>query len=278
MTDIIRKTAPNRTDITQKIIKLLESQINCQNIMEFLDKNKAEEGKLRVRNNVMQFSIIYYNDRDNIITIQDHDITFDSLTHIFDFMVEANYSGYEYFPNIYGVLNCLDGSNSKIYIFYEAFDGDLIKLLQEIGHASEWYDIAFQIAIINYYMVSINKYTYLDAGPENHLYRKLSHSIYQNYSVGSYNFKINRKFIIVLWDLYQIKPWEEEYRNTTNIHLLLQYINEHKDKISIPPSARILKMLNEVQNDIENTPAILNSYYNSGPPTVSDQSSMSFQI
>ncbi len=46
------------------------------------------------------------------------------------------------------------------YIVFESFTDTLIELFSNISHVSEWYDIAFQIAMINNFTSVINNYKY----------------------------------------------------------------------------------------------------------------------
>ena len=39
---------------------------------------------------------------------------------------------------------------------YENFDGNLLQLINLIEHASEWYDIAFQLVVIDHYVRFLN--------------------------------------------------------------------------------------------------------------------------
>src|SRR5690606_30894227 len=120
------------------------------------------------------------------------------------------------FPHLYGVLNCHGSDNSRVYIYYELFDGDLEDLINNIGHPSEWYDIAFQMIMINYYIMIINKYTY-DGNIKNHLYKKLSKPYYKKYEIDNREISINHKFLIVYKDFNNItRNNNNDEQNNTN--------------------------------------------------------------
>jgi len=244
----------NRFQITTKMIDYLEDKINCHNVINFLDKSKISQSenknKLIIKSIPLTFKII------------DNDKEIKNLFEIFDFMTEANYTGFEYFPYLYGVLDCSD--QNKIYVFYENFDSNLIDILNNMEHQSEWYDIVFQMIIINYYIQNINNYKYDNGIPQNHLCRKLPKPIYQDYHIYDIKFTINHKYLIVLWNITNMELITDENKNniTTNIDHLIKYINEHKDKIKIMPSERILKLLNDIQNNYDDTLSILDKYYN----------------
>lgn len=258
------------------MIDYLEKRINCENIMDFADKtsitnldneNNITIQKLMVDNIPVAFEIIKYNDIDNPIMQNDPDFknrkSIKKLFNIFDFMTEANYTGFEYFPYIYGVLDCHNNENSKVYIFYEAFDGTLIDLINNMEHPSEWYDIVFQMIMINYYIVTINGYHYDNGSIENHLYKKLNKPYYKEYLLNSSKFNINHKYLIVLWNIDNMVKNSDinEYQFISNIDYLLTYLDENKDKIKIPPSPRIMNLLNDIKNNSINIIDILSQYY-----------------
>ena len=132
-----------RPEITKKVIKYLESKINCDNILNFINKNGTIDS-LIIEKSPVSLQILDYVDGTD-----DSYIAY--LFSVFDFMVEANHTGFAYFPNIYGVLNCHNKSNSKVYIFFEKFDGNVTELINNMTHSSEWYDIVFYMIMINYY-------------------------------------------------------------------------------------------------------------------------------
>lgn len=267
-----------RINIAEKMIKYLEERINCDNVMTYHDKyydsilgkgNEARIDKLTIRKIPVAFKILKYNDEENYARVNKLDpkdrIWKKNLFDTFDFMTEANYTGHPYFPYLYGVLDCHDRSNSKIYTFYEIFDGNFIELMNKLEHASDWYDICFQMILINYYIEVVNGYRYNDGKPANHLFRKYSKPFYQKYELEGYNFNINHKYLIVLWDFNYMEKITDENRSiiVSNIDFLIRYLEKNKDSIKIYPSNRIIKMLNEIVANSKDSIKILNSYYTS---------------
>jgi len=266
----------SRSKIAKKMIDYLEERINCENVMTYTKKyydKKLGEGResvvdqLMIDNTPVAFKIMKYNDRENYVRKESTDpkdrTWVKNLFFTFDFMTEANYTGFEYFPYLYGVLNCHEEENSRIYIYYEAFDGSLIDLFKQMEHASEWYDVVFQMIMINYYIEVVNGYRYNDGRPKNHLYRKYAKPFYKEYILEGTKFNINHKYLIVMWDFNYMEKITEANKNmvVSNIDFLLRYFRDNKDNIKIYPSARIIKLLTEVKNHPENTVNILKEYY-----------------
>lgn len=182
---------------------------------------------------------------------------------IYDFITEANYTGFEYFPYLYGVLNCHDGDKSRLYVFYEYFEGNLLTLFDKMEHPSEWYDIVFQFIITNYYIEIINGLQF-SASLENYLYKKLPKPIYQQYNFDSYKFNINHKYRLGLWDIGELTPRNSSSDGVkrSNNSILLEYIENNKDKFKIQPSFRIIKLLQDVIEHPDNVLVTLDQYYN----------------
>ncbi len=266
------------------MIDYLEKRINCENVMKFADatlESTLGEGKeasvkqLKVENIPVAFKVMEYDDspeykregkgkRDNE--------WLQNMFKTFDFMTEANYTGWPYFPYIYGVLNCHNGTDSKVYIYYEVFDGSLLDLFNRIEHPSDWYDIAFQMIMINYYIENVNGYRYNDGTPQNHLYRKIK-PYYKEYTFDTHKYTINHKYLITLWDFNYMEPITDKNKSqvVSNIDFLLKYINKNRDKIKIPPSDRIIKLLTEVSDNTNDTLNILDKYYGKVDRSAIDQ-------
>lgn len=267
----------DRIKSAEYMINYLEKRINCKNIIKFADEHmqsKLGEGKeaivneLKIGKTSVAFKIMKYNDTEGYIRIKKTDpkdkIWVNNMFDTFDFMTEANYTGFGYFPYLYGVLNCHEEENSKIYVFYEVFDGNLIDLINNIQHPSEWYDIVFQMIMINYYIETINGYRYNDGTVQNHLFRKLDKSYYKEYQLDNYKFSINHKYLIVLWDINYMEKITEENKSQviSNIDFLIKYLDTNKDHIKILPSGRIISLLHDVKNNPNNVPNLLDQYYN----------------
>lgn len=262
----------SRIKIARQIISYLEEKINCDNVMNFADKYNAKQDntkKLMVNDVPVNFEIITYNDHEKKSKTDENDSSNDNKNSLwikkmfgtYDFITEANYVGFEFFPYIYGVLNCHGGDDSRVYVFYEYFANNLIHLINNIQHPSEWYDIAFQIIMINYCIVEVNGFEY-NGVMQNHLYKKLEKPYYKNYELNGKLVKINHKYLIVLWMTNPIKKINNQNTNfTNNIDFLLQYLSEKKDQIKIPPSNKIIKLLSDVKNNPSDVPDIILKYY-----------------
>lgn len=266
----------NRAKLADKLVEYLEKRINCDNVIEHHDKfyqstlgqgREASVDLLMVKNIPFAFKMMKYNATPGYVRENKSDpkdiIWVNNLFKTFDFMTEANYTGHPYFPYLYGVLDCPMDAESKLYIYYEAFEGDLRKLIDEIEHPSDWYDICFQMILINYYMEVVNNLRYNDGKPANHLYRKYSKPFYQKYQIEDISFSISHKYLIVLWDFNYVEKISDENRSSvvSNIRFLLKYLRENSNKIKILPSNRIMKLLSEIVNKPSDSIKILHEYY-----------------
>jgi hypothetical protein len=248
----------DRLHLADKMILFLEDRINCDNVNkyheEFFDSTIEENSKvdkLIINKKPVLFTILYYDNSQEEWKKE--------LFQRFDFMTEANYTGYSYFPYLYGVLDCYNQDKGKIYVYYEFFEGTLTELINNIEHPSDWYDICFQLVLINYYINQISKISYKNAIPQNHLFRKYPKPFYQKYELENYEFNINHKFLIVLWNFDLIYSNNNQVEN--NIGLLIEYLEKNKNSIKIMPSNRIIKMLNEINKTPEKAISILSEYY-----------------
>lgn len=249
--------------ISKQMIKYLEDRINCENVIKFADKHFDDNGdddnasiqKLIVDDVSMSFVIMDYSEKNaNTFTKTKY--------QIYDFMTEANYTGFEIFPYLYGVLNCHDNNNGRLYVYYEVFQNNMTKIFDNITHASDWYDIAFQMIYINYYIRILHGYIY-DGDVQNHQYNKLDKPYYKDYEFNNTTIKVNHKYLIVLFNVEQLERISDSNAGSekTNIDMLLQYISENKDNIKIMPTNRIMELLNEVKESPDNTANILVKYY-----------------
>lgn len=271
----------SRKKTANKIIDYLEKRINCENIMRYTDEyldNNAPDKSLIIDEVPVSFTIIPYNANENysrqlVSTEGDREDKpdFNDIKHmfdIFDFMTEANNTGFEHFPYIYGVLDCLNDIDSTVYVYYEKFDGTLPLLIDNIEHPSDWYDIVFQIILIIMYIKYVGKISF-KAAPEKFLYKKITKPYYKEYSVGDTTLNINHKYLIVCWDT-NTSDFEEIQNSEFNLEnkfpiidldFLTEYINVNKDTLKIQPSNRIIKLIQEIKNQPDNIPKILVQYY-----------------
>lgn len=323
----------SRLKITNIMIDFLESKLNCENVMKFIDKqldktNNHTINKLLIDTIPVSLQITYYDEVNsnhinslttiptystetseststdeniNSLTITSTDsidevekkvdnmdenikittthnrinelsnnsrgknrLYVQNLFQVFDFITEANHNGFEYFPYLYGVLDCHNKENSKVYTFYEFFDYNLSHLFENMEHVSEWYDVVFQMVMINYYIQGVSRYNYNNGTVQNHLYRKLSKPYYKEYELNNKITKINHKYLIVLWNIDHMEKILNDNINKlpSNIDYLIDYIEQNKSQMKFPPSFRIIKLLNEVKVNPDNSLIILDRYYN----------------
>ena len=263
-----------------------KENFDCSNVVDFINKHEltylgkgADATVVKLIDNVpMALKVMSYNSSENYIRPRGKHVHLKDNRYIknmlmtLDFMKEANETGFEYFPYIYEVLNCpvfddcvekeCTEGNSKVYIFYEVFDGTLEKLILEIKYPSEWYDIIFQMALTNYYMEVLNGYRYKDAKPKNILYKKLPKMKIQEYELDGQKVSVKHNYVVVLWDfnyLEKITP-ENKHLVISNIEFLLRYLRTTPE-IPNPPNWRMMKLLRELRHNPENTHAILRKYY-----------------
>lgn len=269
----------SRQKLANAMIDYLEAKINCKNVEKFIQTTTVEEigkgkesivFKLGIEKDFLALKIMNYNGSENYIRKDKNDakdrLWVENLFFTFDFMTESNYLGFEYFPYLYGVLDCENTSDvsNKIFIFYEIFDGDLGKLLENLEHPSEWYDIIFQMANINFYIEVVQGYRYNDGTVVNHLYKKITKPYYKEYNLEDVKFNINHKYLIVLWDFNYMEKITTKNKNmvTSNLTFLIRYIEKNKTKINIEPSPRIINLINDLIKNPESTIKILDMYYN----------------
>lgn len=258
----------NRINITKKMVDFLEEKVNCENVMKFADSYKESPeslAQLKIDNVSVAFDIIDYDDTIEQTYVSKTNKSREEINQIFkrfDFITEMNYTGFECFPYLYGVLNCHSDENSKIYVFYEAFEGKLNDLILNLNHPSEWYDIAFQVVLINYYLEIINGYTFNTESLQCYYYKKLDKPIYKEYLIENHPIKVNHKYLIVLWDLEHLNLIDEKvFVPMQSINYLMEYLEKNKNDIKVQPSNRITKLFKEVTDNPKKIPEILEQYY-----------------
>lgn len=267
----------SRQKIASKLIQFLEEKINCKNVMKKADDYSTEAEKiLLIESENVVFEIYYYDDT-KIEEGDRNQMWVQRLIQTLDFMVESNHMGFEYFPYVYGLLNCHEGPESKIYLYTEAFDGRLEDLFGNILHPSDWYDVIFQIVMIDYW-IRLHKYEY-DASIEKFVFRKYPKPFKKKYEIDSLTLNLSRKYLIIYANTQPfisletivtnfpdeiLEPTGEDAEfpiKKPGINMLYSFVIE--GKFPVPPSHRIVRMLEDLmQNkDIEGTNSIINKYY-----------------
>ena len=261
----------NRENIASSIIKYLEDRINCKNLLKFINQKIVKDSelintqKLLITNIPVSFEIIKYNESDESNESNESDKSDGSdetlkrnMFDTFDFITESNYTGFAYFPYLYGVLDCHYGENSKIYVFHEYFEGNILQLINQIQHVREWYDIVFQMIMINYFLM-INHLQYASK-IEDHWYKKLPTPDHKEYEINGHKLSLIHQYTIVAWSSIPSTKLEENI-NIDHINVLVEYLDQKREDIKIPPSGKIIKLLHEIINDPINTFDIVYQYY-----------------
>jgi DNA-binding FrmR family transcriptional regulator len=253
-----------RRKIAGKIYKYLEDRVNCTNILEHINTKDSVTDKITIELIPVTLETIKYTTKDK--SDNDKQITKKELEKIYDrfeYISAANHTGFEYFPYLYGVLECDD--SEQVYVLHESFDGTLDKLFKDIEQGSDWYEIVFQYVIIHYYMSNISKISYSNSGLDKHYFQKYKFPKKKQYTLNDYKFEMYHKNLVVLWD-FNLNSDISNTSNilTANIEQLLKFINENKDNFKNQPSQRIMKLLNDIKQtvNIDDIPKLLDSYYN----------------
>lgn len=262
----------SRVKKTKTLINYLKKKINCKNAVEFIDQSESSDmtehndnyGKMIINGlNVAHIKIKYDDVESDELTDDINRTEIKAIFDYFDTITEANNTGFQQFPYLYGVLDCRNVDNpsdSNLYVLFEHFHGDLIRLINEIEHPSEWYDIIFQIIMINYFLYDLNNYAYPNGTVRNLLYNKLEKPYYQDYEIDGNKLRVSHKYLIVMWNLGKRFVVDKD-KFKTNIQYLLEYIVEHDKHIKIKPSLRIMNLLNQIINDHKETVKLLVEYY-----------------
>jgi hypothetical protein len=244
----------------RKIISYLDSKVNCKNIEVFLENHyetKPYHLRLNVGNELhdASYELVQYPDTDET------EIILQNIFNTFKFITQANYSGLDYFPWLYGLLKC-DGLTEdtqtparQVHTFYEYFETNLQEYIPKISHPSEWYGICFQLALISDFMRRNNKA--YDSSMANHLVKFHEKPVFTQYSKGDVKISVRQTMRIVLKDFYL-----EEGSKDSSIQGLLKYLSSHPD-INIPPSPKNMSFMHKYVTDPTQLTPLLASYYQS---------------
>lgn len=275
----------DRIVLYEKIKHILSIKIDCDTIDEFIKQNTIKnlgEGKeasvyLLSINNVdnmelastsMQSTVplelavkpIPYNDDPEYIRPVGGKRSSEWIrytTKMFNFMIEANATGFSYFPYIYKISKCPTGENSFQYVFYEAFDENLFDLLSKMTNSDMniLYDVYCQLLIINYYLEIICNMKYFDGKSKNHLVKKIDDPVEQTFEMDKYVLKFKHRFLIVIWDFHDMKYYRAPTLFERNFVMVTRDIDRYMKNIRIPQGLR--KLINDANTDPKNTPKLL---------------------
>jgi hypothetical protein len=251
--------------------RIFDKEPNCDKIVNFIESHKKKilgqgiESKiylLQIKNIGVALKTLPYNDDSNYSWTSwkgKNDIHWVKyMNELMDFMLESNLSGNDYFPYIYTVLNCHNGENSNEYIFYEAFDGDMWKMLLRTKNKYELYDIFFQLININYYLEVQNNMKYYDGKPKNHLFKRLDKPIKKTYNFDSNEYTFEHHYVIVIWDFHIIDKYFSNKEFVRNFDWAMQHIRKYK-KSEVP--IELIKLTDDIKEHPESTPKLLYEFY-----------------
>lgn len=250
--DIINKESTknnSRLKNSRYIYNKLEEQLNCDNVEQFIIKNKSLDDTLTISEYDVTLKIIeYVNQKDvGIDAYSKADML--GLWKNFDNMTEANYMGFEVFAYVDAVLDCPTEMNSRAYIFIESFDNTLKDM--KIVNVGDWYSLAFQLIYIHIIAQQFN--VALSSNIADCVWYRLNEKPYTKiYELGNINIKIFHPFTVVWFDVITINDKHNDKWVSNVLHWF--------EKANAP--AKIITMLREIINStITNIPTILSNYY-----------------
>jgi hypothetical protein len=244
----------SRSKTSKIIVKYLNNEINCTNIMKIARKNTlVGDSYLTILKTPVSFDIYKYGDTTCDTVLSDQDI--DKLIKMTDFMVECNYFGIEIFPYIYGALKCGSECSKHLYLFYEYFPNMLSNINADITHMSNWYDIIFQIIFIIHILSQFNVN---DITIDNFYYKKLDKPIYNRYDFFNEKIKVTHNFVVVVWGI-TLSDEKSDTFTQDNISNMLKAIQNLT--VSITPSSKLMNMLVKIKDDNENIVKYISEIY-----------------
>lgn len=247
----------SRINMSKKLRDVFNEKVNCINAIEFIDnknivKTDDELPYVIIEETPVDFVVIKYHDTTDDTAKNRKYI--EDVFRKFDFMSFSNAEGYDYFPYLYGVLDCRNKEDSAVYTFYEYFPYSITHLVANISHASEWYDIVFQLSLLNYLLHKSD----LKFDPSKIRYRRLEKPYRKEYEMDSSNLTIKKLFDISVVD-YNI--YDDKTTFPLPLEYLKQYINNNREILPIPPSHNVEAIIDALLSDIDNTYDILASKY-----------------
>lgn len=229
----------NRINKARQMIAILESTVNCDNVVQIATKDAANDTTATI------------NDTDVSLAVIHHPAT-DKLYQTYDLMVRANYSGHEIFPYLYGVLDCRQ-STKNIYVYYEKFDYSLPQIMDQLTVKADWFDIVYQLISIDYYIKQTIQSNYQSGDLYHHWVRILDKPYLKKYTYQNIQISVYHKYLIVLWDIQFTTK-----KQTSNLEYLLSYLKSNP-QLDVP--TKIYKLLKTLIANPNKTIEILIEYY-----------------
>jgi hypothetical protein len=232
-----------RQSTAKFMVNYLKETVECGNIMEFIKEHATKDSlKMTINGRPTDIQIININREID-----------PKISKTLDIMMEFNYSDNECFPYLYGILICRndDTKSGKGYILYEGQDGYLFDLLKHLTNQSDWYELIFQIIIINYYLRDYK----FNSTSNVYQYRALTNARRKDYTLSNVDIKIYHKFVVSVTGLTVIE-------NNGEINLdILKDVKTLAETVDVKPSLRAIELIDEVLEHPDKIPDILVKYY-----------------
>jgi hypothetical protein len=234
-----------RTKIRENMVSYLQEQINCDNVLKKTDALIESDEKLLINGTPVSFKVISYDDEN-----ETEKKSIEILNNVFDEITESNSIGFDYYPFIYGILNCHNDTKSNLYVFYEFLSGTLYDLFENLQSPNEWYDIIFQMAMIDYNATKRQSLKHLNYNLDNYYFIKLFNPQKKEYVIKGKNITIYHKYVVVFFSWEIIDEWIK------GIKYLSDIIKDDKYKTT----QRIITMVSEM-NTSERIEDVIETYY-----------------
>lgn len=243
----------NRSKTALEMIDYLENTLNCQKVIKFIDRRTEsldnihhetpDSRTLMIKKTPVAFHLFSFDVNHTL---------YQDLINKFDFMTRINHEGFDYFPYIYGVLNCIDETLQRTYVFSEKTDTDLMHLFNDLQGASDWYDLSLQAAMMDHYLGEEFKYYDYGGDPQHFQVIKIDRPSRAEYIIGD-ELKIStiHKFKLVYW---KTSPMPTSGRLTETLLKMSK-----KGEIEMPK--KVVEMLTEITTNPGAVMTILGRYY-----------------
>lgn len=207
----IRKSVCN---VTRNVIK---QNVDCSNIIEsFQSSDNLKVGNVHV---IM--------DKLPVKDVQ-------QVINKYNIMTDANEYGFEFFPYIYGLFDCAVESERFIYVIREHINEPLLNLIKSIDRQFLWFEIAFYVIAIDYYLSSIMALEY--SIDDSSLIYKPAKIATIEHRIGEFTFKIPTRHLIVLSNFHN-----ESSHKLPSITWLKSHITS--TPLITPPPSKIITLL-----------------------------------
>lgn len=260
-----------RKQLATRMITFLKSKLNCQNVVEFTSRYRQST------NPEMASQGLYLT--KNYLKIENHKVTFkiirgtkskletwlETQVPIMDFMSETNNAGQEYFAYIYGVLTCnwqSESDNTHIYIYSEYFGDNFRGFIAAIKHASEWYDVVFQLVMINQFLAEKG---YASGEVDDYSYQIIRQKK-TKYEIAGENLTIMHKCQLVMTGEMPPKLDADATSKMMIIRSVTSYLAANPGATTVAPSDRIKELMRRLVDKPDTYASLLVEYYGQNLP------------